>query len=96
MQALLESLKETREKVSEECGEFEKLIGDISKEANESLSLRERVGMTHRSLTLIEMRQEKAMREALYEKGKLTLRAKSALATHSLVASDSEAKVIKF
>ena len=50
------------------------MISDVSKAANESLSLRERVGMTHRSLTMIEMRQEKVMREALYENGEAVIR----------------------
>jgi len=70
---LLERLKETRKKVTSKCGEFEEMIADVNKAVNESLSLRERVGMTHRSLTMIEMRQEKVMREALYENGKVQL-----------------------
>ena len=73
LENILEQLRETREKVTSKCGEFEGMIADISKEASDSISLRERVGMTHRSLTMIEMRQEKVMREALYENGKSQL-----------------------
>ena len=71
LQNLLERLRETRRKVSAKCDEFDGMVADISKEAEESVSLREKVGMTHRSLTLIEMKQEKVMREALYENGEI-------------------------
>ena len=71
MQSLLERLRETKERVTAQNDELEGMISNISKATNESCLLRERVGMTHRSLTLIEMRQEKVMREALYENGKI-------------------------
>ena len=40
---------------------------DVQNENEENSRLQDRVAMAHRSLTLLELRQEKVMRDALYD-----------------------------
>ncbi|CAK8689273.1 unnamed protein product [Clavelina lepadiformis] len=65
--SLLKNLEESKRQTEAKCDLMQDTISDVSKAVDESRILRERIGMTHRSLTLLEMRQEKMMREALYE-----------------------------
>lgn len=65
----MQKLKKAKENLASKNEDFERAINGVKKEASEGCNLRERIGMNHRSLTLLERRQEKIMREALYENG---------------------------
>nr|CAB3262203.1 uncharacterized protein LOC100178656 [Phallusia mammillata] len=67
LDGLVQKLRKLKESLASKNSEVEREINGVKREASEGCSLRERIGMNHRSLTLLERRQEKVMREALYE-----------------------------
>lgn len=67
IEQLSNNLIKDKQRVEERFSEMEQLMIDVQNENEENSRLQDRVAMAHRSLTLLELRQEKVMRDALYD-----------------------------